>query len=55
MSPEVEHQKYTVSQMNLFIKQNQTHRLRELTYGSRGEGWGEGLGSLGWTCTHCYI
>ena len=31
-------------QMNLFTKQKQTLRLRELTYGSRwgsGSGWGE--------------
>ena len=25
--------------MNLFTKQKQTHRLRELIYGYRGEGW----------------
>ena len=43
-------------QANLFTKQKQTHRLREQTYGYQGEGWGEGyLGSLGLTCTHCYI
>ena len=42
--------------MNLFTKQKQTHRLREQTYGYRGEGWGKRkLGSLGLTCTHCYI
>ena len=29
--------------MNLFTKQKQTHRLREQTYGNRGEGWGEGI------------
>ena len=43
--------------MNLFTKQKETHRLREETCGCWGEdGAGEGqLGSLGWTCTHCYI
>ena len=40
-------------QMNLFTKQ--THRLREWTYGyQRGKGGGE-TGSLGLTCTNCYI
>ena len=26
-------------EMNLFTKQKQTHRIREQTYGSQGEGW----------------
>ena len=30
-------------QMNLFTKQKQTHRLREQTYGYRGEGRGAGI------------
>ena len=30
-------------QMNLFTKQKQTHRLRELTYGYHGGGWGGGI------------
>ena len=29
--------------MNLLIKQKQTHRLGEGTYGCRGEEWGEGV------------
>ena len=33
----------THSQMNLLIKQKQTHRLRELSYGCWGEGWGDGM------------
>ena len=42
--------------MNLFTKQKQTHRLREQTYGCQGKGWGKiQLGSLGSTCTYCYI
>ena len=41
--------------MNLFTKQKETHRLREPTFGYRGEGWREGAGSLGLTCPHCYI
>ena len=41
-------------QINLFTKQKQTHRLREGTYGYRGEGWEEGVvRELGMTCTHC--
>ena len=40
--------------MNLLTKQKQIHRLRERTYGCRGEeGWREQIGSLGWRCTHC--
>ena len=37
-------------QMNLFTKQEQTHRLREWTYGYRGEGWRgrDRLGVWGW-------
>ena len=44
-------------QMNLFTKQKQTHRHRERTYGYQwGKCGGEGqIGSLGLTCTHCYI
>jgi len=30
-------------QTNLFTKQEQTHRLREQTYGCQGSGWGEGI------------
>ena len=42
--------------MNLLTKQKQIHRLRERTYGCRGEeGWREQIGSLGWTCTHCWF
>ena len=29
--------------MKLFIKQKQTHRLREQTYGHQWEGWGRGI------------
>ena len=29
-----------LTQMNLFMKQKQTHRLREWTLGYQGEGWG---------------
>ena len=45
-------------QMNLLTKQKETHRLGQQTYGSWvGERIEEEaqLGSLGWTCTHCYI
>ena len=45
--------------MNLLTKQKETHRLREQTYGCRQQGGKNGgkgqLGSLGLTCTHCYI
>ena len=37
------------------IYKTETDRLREGTYGYVGEGWGGGIGSLGLTCTHCYI
>ena len=30
-------------QMNLFTKQKQTHRLRERTMVTSGEGWGRGI------------
>ena len=41
---------------NELKKQKETHRLRELTYGCSGNKQGEGIvGSLGWTCIHCYI
>ena len=45
------------TQMNLFTKQKQTHRLRETNYGyQRGKGGREGYtGGLGLTCTHCCI
>ena len=32
-----------------------THRLREWIYGCQGEGYREGIVSLGWAYTHCYI
>ena len=32
-----------MTQTNLFRKQEQTHRLREQTYGYQGEGWGRGI------------
>ena len=42
--------------MNLLTKQKQTHRLQECSYGCQGKDVGKGeLGSLGWTCTRCYI
>ena len=41
--------------MNLYTKQKETHRLREQIYDFRGDGWGEGIGSLGSTCRHFYI
>ena len=44
--------------MNLFTKQKQTHRLRKVLTVSGGNGRRGGLrisGSLGLTCTHCYI
>ena len=52
--------KENIIQMNLFIKQKQTHQLSKQTYGDqRGkvggggrEGW---IRSLGLMCTHCYI
>ena len=28
-------------QMNLLIKQKETHKLRQQTYGCQGEGWGK--------------
>ena len=31
-----------IIEMNLLEKQKETHRLRERTYGCRGEGWGVG-------------
>ena len=34
--------------MNLLNKQEQTHRLREKTYGCWGEGWGEGIVKRVW-------
>ena len=34
--------------MNLLKKQEQTHRLREKTYGCWGEGWGEGIVKRVW-------
>ena len=41
-------------QMNLLAKLKQDHR--QGTYGFQVEESGEGiLGSLEWTCTHCYI
>ena len=41
---------------NELTYKTETHRLREQTYGCRGESWGEEqLGSLGWICTHRYI
>ena len=44
-------------QMNLFIKQKQTHRLRKQTYGyQRGKAGEEGeIRRLGLTYTHYYI
>ena len=40
--------------INELIKQKETHRLREQTYGGLwGKDGGKGeLGSLGWTCTN---
>ena len=39
---------------NEIIKQKETHRLREQTYGFPEEGCGERIvWGLGWTCTHC--
>ena len=32
-----------MTQLNIFTKQKQTHRLRENTYGGQGEGEGEGI------------
>ena len=41
---------------NELTKQKETHRLRERTYGCRGNEQGEGIvGSLGCTCIHHYI
>ena len=43
------------TQMTLFPKQKQTHRLREQTFGCQGEVEGEGqTGSSGLTYTHYY-
>ena len=40
--------------MNLFTKQKQTQRLREITVVTRGKGWREEqTGSLRLTCTYC--
>ena len=37
-------------------RDSQTQRTNLRLPAPRGEGWGKGqLGSLGWTCTHCYI
>ena len=41
--------------MNLSTKQKQIHRLREQTYGCQGEGYGEVIGNLRWTCTLPYL
>ena len=42
--------------MNLFMKQKETYRLREQTYGCwTGKLYGKEIGSLGWTCTLYYI
>ena len=51
----------TRKQMGQQIKKEIRENLETPTermnfYGCQGEGWGKGqLGSLGWTCTHCYI
>ena len=37
--------------MNLLTKQKETHRLRKQTYDCQGER----IGTLGRSCTHCYI
>ena len=42
--------------MNELAKQKETHRLREQSDDSPGEGWQKGeLGSMGSTRTRCYI
>ena len=42
--------------MSLFTEQKETHRFRKTTYGYQGRGrWEEGIESLGWECTQCYI
>ena len=44
-----------INDTNEFTKQKEIHRLWEWTYGCQREGWGQGIGHLGKTCTHCYI
>ena len=39
----------------LFLKRNSLTDLESKFMIAREEGWGEGIESLGWTCTHCYI
>jgi len=38
-----------------FIKEKETHRLEKGVTLPLGKGCGGRLGSLGWTCIHCYI
>ena len=39
----------TMKQMNIPMKQNQTHRFKEKTYGCQGRGgWGRELGIWDW-------
>ena len=42
-------------QMNLSVKQKQTHRHREQTYGWQGGVWEEWTGSLGLAHANQYI
>jgi len=45
-----------MTQMNLFTKHKQTHRLKRKTHGSQEGRMGEGIvRELGGRCTHCCI